>query len=272
MCDTSTINDTGSIRYNMDNNMDSRQENGIMPVSPAVLGVLPYDVGIRFKESLKQTALNHDMIDECNKKLIKLIRKKKEKIMRNRFNDFYDAYIFLQDHGICKCKPYINGKIADYENNYFVRCLDVEVVKVNPETNTVDNDTSKNTKTQVWLEFGAAFLALDISEHVRFEHDTRLDCGADTFEEAIINLANLVDKYYLDNGEEKQGATCNDIKVEFTQYIAKDNKDLLLTKTDIYNKYDRHLKTRTSIIKLSTGEVMYNGLEYNYDWEVILEG
>ena len=33
------------------------------------------------------------------------------------------------------------------------------------------------------------------------EHDTNLDCGADTYEEAIIQLANLVDLYYDDNGE-----------------------------------------------------------------------
>ena len=104
------------------------------------------------------------------------------------------------------------------------------------------------------------------------EHDTRLDCGADTFEEAIIQLANLVDKYYLDNGKERQGTTCNDIKVEFTQYIAKNNKDLLLTKTDIYNQYDIHLKTMSTIIKLSTGEILPNDLEYDYDWEILIEG
>ena len=33
------------------------------------------------------------------------------------------------------------------------------------------------------------------------EHDINLDCGADTYEEAIIKLANLVDLYYDDNGE-----------------------------------------------------------------------
>lgn len=180
--------------------------------------------------------------------------------MNNRFNDFYEAFHFLRTHKMIERTGFEGLK-----HYHFNECLDISVVKVNPETDAIEMNDDLNIKTQVWLEFGPMNGLIP-------EHDTRLDCGADTFEEAIIQLANLVDKYYLDNGKEKQGATCDDIKVEFTQYIAKDNKDLLLTKTDIYNKYDRHLKTRTSIIKLSTGEVMYNGLEYNYDWEVILEG
>lgn len=177
-----------------------------------------------------------------------------------RFTDFYEAFHFLRTHKMTERTGFEGSK-----HNHFDECLDISVVKVNPETDAIEMNDDLDIKTQVWLEFGPMNGLIP-------EHDTRLDCGADTFEEAIIQLANLVDKYYLDNGEEKQGVTCNDIKVEFTQYIAKDNKDLLLTRTNIYNKYDIHLKTRTSIIKLSTGEVMCNSLAYNYDWEVILEG
>lgn len=123
--------------------------------------------------------------------------------MKERFNDFYDAYHFLKEHKMCECKPYINGKFFNYDVNYFYNCLDIMVVKVNPENLTIENDMSLNTKTQVWLEFGEAFVDLDVSENIQFSHDWDLDCAADTFEEAIIKLANLVDKYYHDNGEEK---------------------------------------------------------------------
>lgn len=123
--------------------------------------------------------------------------------MMKRFNDFYEAYNFLAKHKICHCKPYIDGEIVDTEINYFYKCLSVEVVKVNPQTNTLETSQERkhlNTKTQVWLEFGRAFLDLDFSDNVLIEHDTDLDCSGDTFEEAIIELANLVDKYYHDNG------------------------------------------------------------------------
>ena len=34
-----------------------------------------------------------------------------------------------------------------------------------------------------------------------YTHDIDLDCGGDTFEEAIIELAKLVKKYYGDNNK-----------------------------------------------------------------------
>lgn len=121
-----------------------------------------------------------------------------------RFNDFYNAFHFLRGHEMCCCKPYINGEIFKYPVNYFNDCLDIYVAKVNPETLIEEDDKSLNTKTQVWLEFGSAFLDLDDNEKIQFEHDYNLDCGADTFEEAIIILANLVDKYYNDDGTIKE--------------------------------------------------------------------
>ena len=125
-----------------------------------------------------------------------------------RFDDFYQAYNFLKNHKMCECEMEINkSKKSKYLINNFDRCLDISVVKVNPETEEIDKDMKSNTKTEVWLEFGRAFIDNEISDNVMFEHDYRLDCGADTFEEAIIKLANLVDEFYLDNGEEKHKIT-----------------------------------------------------------------
>lgn len=120
-----------------------------------------------------------------------------------RFNDFCEAFNFLKSHKLCECEISINNK-SKYLVNYFNECLDIEVVKVNPKINEIDTKMENNTKTEVWLEFGRAFINYSISDQVMFNHDYRLDCGGDTFEEAIIELANLVDKYYYDNGEEKE--------------------------------------------------------------------
>lgn len=79
MCSVDITNNTSSIRHNMVNTMTSKQENRLMPVSPATLGVLPHDVGMRFKESLKKATINHNIIDECNKLIIELVKQKKER-------------------------------------------------------------------------------------------------------------------------------------------------------------------------------------------------
>ena len=109
--------------------------------------------------------------------------------MENKFNNFYDAYKFLYHH------PMVNRGIM----NYFWICLDTEVVKVDPDTNEINlDDNSKNTETQVWLEFGA--IVDDVDSIVPIapiaEHDMDLDCGASTFEDAIVILANLVFNKY----------------------------------------------------------------------------
>ena len=95
---------------------------------------------------------------------------------------FYEAWQFLESHKM------FNGCFNDD--------LWVKVVKINPETNAIDDDKSKNTKTQVWLECGK----YDEDYH-SCNHDIDLDCGGDTFEEAIVNLARLVEKYYDENGK-----------------------------------------------------------------------
>lgn len=79
MCSVDITNNTSSIRHNMVNTMASKQENRLMPVSPATLGVLPHDVGMRFKESLKKATINNNIIDECNKLIIELVKQKKER-------------------------------------------------------------------------------------------------------------------------------------------------------------------------------------------------
>lgn len=90
--------------------------------------------------------------------------------------DFYSAWEFLNNHKV------FGGCFQD--------CYDIEVVKINPNTNEVDLENSRNnTKTQVWIECGP--WAPDCRTY-----NEDLDCGGDTFEEAIIALALLVRAQY----------------------------------------------------------------------------
>ena len=94
--------------------------------------------------------------------------------------DFYTAWWFLVEHRI-------------FNNEFDFERIWIHVTKVNPATNAVDDDRQKNTKVAVWLE------CFPDNENVygRF-HDVDLDCGGDTFEDAIITLAGLVKEKYGD--------------------------------------------------------------------------
>ena len=97
------------------------------------------------------------------------------------FCSFYDAWNYLNNH-----KLYCN----EFGDNDFVNCIDIEVVKVNPDTMEISDNEDENTKVQVWLESGS------YDKDDGYYHDLDLDCGGDTFEQAIVNLAELVYKKY----------------------------------------------------------------------------
>lgn len=87
----------------------------------------------------------------------------------NKMEEFYQAWEYINNcEGLCG-----NGFLQH----------DTIVVKVNPVTDVVDNDESKNTKVQVWIE---VFTPDSIT------HIYDLDCGGDTYEDAIIELARLI--------------------------------------------------------------------------------
>ena len=125
-----------------------------------------------------------------------------------KFTDFYEAYHFVNNHYIFMthegyreiCRSMTDHCLTLEDNIYFVtsmytrfdKCLCIDVVKVNPETNRIDDNEEFNTKTQVWFECGSY-------NDDYATHDTDLDCGGDSYEEAIIELANLVHKKYGDN-------------------------------------------------------------------------
>lgn len=122
--------------------------------------------------------------------------------MKNtRFNDFYEAYNFLKEHEMTK--TYIDIGPHKHRVDHFYKCLDIDVTKVNPKTCEIDTNSELNTKTEVWLELGRWS-----EESNTAYHDYDLDCGGDTFEEAVIKLANLVDEYYDEKTGEKIKSDC----------------------------------------------------------------
>lgn len=103
----------------------------------------------------------------------------------SKYTTFFDAWHFLDNHPMFK-KEEDKNKWGTH--GHFRECLDIMVTKVNPANDTIEDDKSLNTKTVVWLECGPYDPRYGV-------HDIDLDTGADTFEDAIVNLAQLV----LDN-------------------------------------------------------------------------
>lgn len=121
------------------------------------------------------------------------------------FTDFHGVYHWLRRHPAF----FYNGKrgveaIAPSDRYGFWESLEVDVVKVDPTTERIEDDEKRNTATRIWLECGPWG---DPKEHAWDtysdkgipSHDIDLDCGGKTFEEAIIKLARLVNKKYGDH-------------------------------------------------------------------------
>jgi len=119
----------------------------------------------------------------------------KKKIIK----EFFEAWWFLANHPDFQVRGNLRSLSLTLVNKIWVY-----VTKVNPITNKVSDIDVLNTKVQVWLEWGPQVLIEDIGPKPFWStsHDIRLDCGGNTYEEAIIELAKLVKKYY---GEYKKG-------------------------------------------------------------------
>ena len=97
--------------------------------------------------------------------------------------DFYQAFHFLKNHRIF--------------GDRFLESLDIMVVKVDPRTRRIEDQRESNTMTQVWLESGPLIKKPgEVWDGSDFYHDIDLDCGGNTFEDAIICLAEKVLSIY----------------------------------------------------------------------------
>lgn len=76
--------------------------------------------------------------------------------------------------------------------------LDIFYAKVDAKRR-VNDDPKKNRFVECWLEFGPMRCALSHGEvTIQNSHDINLDCGAPTFDEALIKLARKVRRHYGD--------------------------------------------------------------------------
>lgn len=99
------------------------------------------------------------------------------------------------------------------------KTLDIYYTKVD-ETRTINKDRSKNVNVECWLEFGHLewHEAYDVHEggtdkaYIMTYHDYELDCGAPTFDEALVILANNVLEQVgdYDRDADERGWTDND--------------------------------------------------------------
>jgi len=117
---------------------------------------------------------------------------------------FHRAYNWLLNH------PYFyHPQYKEYESSCFKRCLDIDVVMVNPETDRIEDEHNLNTVHRVWIETGKIIMCDELNGVMEptSTHDYRLDCGGSSFEEVIIKLAELVKIYiglYNIEGSNKQ--------------------------------------------------------------------
>lgn len=104
--------------------------------------------------------------------------------------DFYTAWNWLYHH-----PSFFHLDIGNAPG--FMSNLEVMTAKVDPSTGRVEDDETRNTKVEIWLEAGPYTKEPGFEGEVP-NHDYRLDCGGDTYEQAIIKMANLVLEYYGD--------------------------------------------------------------------------
>lgn len=178
-------------------------------------------------------------------------------------SEFYEAYHFLKNHKIVN-KLDSRG----YMRNAFEETIYVSVVKVNPLINAIDDNENFNIDTKIWLEFGP--IEFDDNNNIVKTHDTRLDCEGNTFEEAIITLANLVDFYYTSEGTERVNKDINEAKLRNIQFFNK-NHNWILNWNTILDKYDNDIKSNYVIIDLSNNQIinMNSSDIWEMDWEEI---
>lgn len=114
---------------------------------------------------------------------------------------------------------FADGKIERLGGG-FQRCVHFDFVYVNPETECIEDDKELNTAFRIWVEAGGWF---DLSkedpdyhpapdegwnQHNKWSssHDLRLDFGAPTMEQLLLELAQLVRFFYNEDGSPREAA------------------------------------------------------------------
>lgn len=98
--------------------------------------------------------------------------------------------------------PWNKGTYKIQEFSSFTEALEVNLnifYTLVDDRRRVNDDAAKNVNIQCWLQFGPIRQVVsDGVLHIEHSHDLRLNCGAATFDEALVKLACKVRRYYGD--------------------------------------------------------------------------
>jgi hypothetical protein len=115
---------------------------------------------------------------------------------------FHKAWWFLNEHPLFMY-PEEKRIMGEHASPRFMDCLDVDFQLVDPKTRRISDNKKKNTRLECWLECGGVEENTPGDPNTLMHcHDLKLDCGGETFEEAIIKLAKLVKKHYKNKGKD----------------------------------------------------------------------
>ena len=114
------------------------------------------------------------------------------KQMARSFDDVHAAYWFLAEHAV-----------RGYLDTSFAAVLEVVAMRVDPITRRVEDDPTRNTHVEIWLESGPGLTEPGSPGGSVPWHDVDLDSSGDTFETALIRLAQRVSAKYGD-GQRQQ--------------------------------------------------------------------
>lgn len=113
-----------------------------------------------------------------------------ENKLMKEFKNVSEAYWWVYNHPWLQC---------DYEQP----TIEITPHMVNPTDNAIDTDNPElNTKLEFWVEVMIPTSTFDDFFNIVVPwHNMDLDCGGDTYEEAVYNLAKLVYEIYGDYDE-----------------------------------------------------------------------
>lgn len=99
-------------------------------------------------------------------------------------------------------RAYRESAIRRHWDGQFIHNLDFDYNMINPNTHSIDDDTTRNTQIEVWMETGRAYFDKYTNTYRGNSHDPSLDCSGATMEEALIKLAVLIQEKYGDYEDE----------------------------------------------------------------------
>lgn len=119
-------------------------------------------------------------------------------------DSFFNSWYYLNGHPVYWRFNQVADRPANHESGLETEygfgsdAINIHVTQVCSDCGRRhDDDPNLNNKTEIWLETGKwEMLPGKGSRHHGHWHDPELDCGGDTYEEAVIKLARLVWEKY----------------------------------------------------------------------------